>query len=47
MPDILYVGLQEDDKIVVFALDGDQGSRMRNQRLSMMQGLAAAKPHRR
>ena len=25
MPDMLYVGLQDDDKIAVFALDGDRG----------------------
>jgi 6-phosphogluconolactonase len=25
MPDMLYVGLQDDDKIAVFALDGDSG----------------------
>ena len=25
MPDMLYVGLQDDDKIGVFALDGDNG----------------------
>ena len=25
MSDMLYVGLQDDDKIVVFALDGDSG----------------------
>src|SRR5215472_6896897 len=25
MPDTLYVGLQDDDKIVIFALDGDSG----------------------
>src|SRR5215470_8117995 len=25
MPDMLYVGLQDDDKIVIFALDGDSG----------------------
>ena len=27
MPDMLYVGLQDDDKIAVFALDGDSGER--------------------
>jgi 6-phosphogluconolactonase len=25
MPDMLYVGLQDDDKIAVFGLDGDSG----------------------
>ena len=25
MSDMLYVGLQDDDKVVVFALDGDGG----------------------
>src|SRR5215831_7524374 len=25
MPDMLYVGLQDDDRIAVFALDGDSG----------------------
>jgi 6-phosphogluconolactonase (cycloisomerase 2 family) len=25
MSDMLYVGFQDDDKIVVFALDGDSG----------------------
>ena len=25
MPDMLYVGLQDDDKIAVFALNGDSG----------------------
>ena len=25
MPDTLYVGLQDDDKIAVLALDGDSG----------------------
>ena len=26
MPDMLYVGLQDDDKIAIFALDGDSGA---------------------
>ena len=26
MPDMLYVGLQDDDKIAVFAVDGDSGA---------------------
>ena len=26
MPDVLYVGLQDDDKIAVFAVDGDSGA---------------------
>jgi 6-phosphogluconolactonase (cycloisomerase 2 family) len=25
MPDMLYVGLQEDNRIAVFAVDGDSG----------------------
>ena len=36
MSDMLYVGLQDDDKIVVFALDGDSG------KLTKRADLAAA-----
>ncbi len=49
MPDILYLGLQDEDKIAVFALDGDSGRLTRQAELASAGGpsVMAISPDRR
>ena len=48
MPEVLYVGLQDDDKIAVFALDGNNGKLTKQTDVAAAGGpsVAAISPHR-